>query len=94
MRKALYSLATLSLFAATGSISNAALLSDRQMDSVIAGYIIAIPIQGCDCYIYIRPQPGPPGTATPMLQTPTSTPPSLDPGGSIPELIRRWTSLN
>jgi hypothetical protein len=93
MQKVLLSLAILALLTSEGSISQAAALSEKQMDSVSAGYIIAIPIAGCDCYFYIRPQPGPPGTMTPMLQTPTSSPPLLDPGNAVPELFPALAAL-
>jgi hypothetical protein len=70
MRKVLLSLAGLLLLSTAGLASEARPLTNKQMDTVTGGYIIAIPIPGCDCYLYIRPQPGPPGTMTPMMQTP------------------------
>jgi hypothetical protein len=83
MRKVLLGLLALPFLATAGLAGEARPLTDKQMDTVTAGYIIAIPIAGCGCYLYIRPQPGPPGTMTPMMQAspivqmPTHVQPSL-----------------
>ena len=71
MRKVFLCLGVLLYLTTVGLADEARPLTDKRMDTVTAGYIIAIPITGCDCYFYIRPQPEPPGTATPMVQTPT-----------------------
>jgi hypothetical protein len=68
MRKVRLGLAILPFLTTAALAGGATPLTNEQLDKVTAGYIIAIPIPGCDCYIYIRPQPGPPGTATPMVQ--------------------------
>jgi hypothetical protein len=75
MKKVFLGLAGLLLLSSAGLAGEARPLNNQQMDTIIAGYIIAIPVPGCDCYFYIRPQPGPSG-ATPMIQTPqTPVPP-------------------
>jgi hypothetical protein len=83
MRKMLLGLTVLPFLVSAGLAGEATPLSNAQMDQITAGYIIAIPITGCDCYVYIRPQPGPPGTATPMVQTPMHVQPPLGLGAFL-----------
>jgi hypothetical protein len=80
MRKVLLGLLALPFLATAGLAGEARPLTDKQIDTVTAGYIIAIPIAGCGCYLYIRPPPGPPGTMTPMMQAPiVQTPTHVQP---------------
>jgi hypothetical protein len=74
MRKILLGLTVVPFLGSAGWAGEATPLSNTQMDRITAGYMMAIPITGCDCYLYIRP---PSGAATPMVQTPTAQTPTL-----------------